>query len=508
MAVQQDRVPTRDEGAGLERFGYKQEFDRTLRRFASFAIAFSFISITTGIFTTYGTILGSSGPVGIWTWPLVIVGQTAVALVFGLLAARIPLAGYSYQWMSRLANPHIGWLVGWFAFAFLLVDVVAVDYALAATVLPALFSYAATVDNTWAVTALIVALQGILIMLSTVWSTRVNNVAVGTEVVGIVGLTVFILIVGAVTSKLFGSHIFSHGVVGNPSDFYGFGSLGHDTPFIFAFLLGSFTIVGFEAAGNLAEETSRPERVVPRAMWLSVVLSGIIGFGFLLAISAASHNIPALTSSSTPVADIVTYVLGSVVGRIFLAFVTFSIFACGLVIFITVSRLTWAMARDERLPGWQVLRRVSGTFRTPLVATAVVGVLIEAVLAVFAQRTHALFNLFSAATLMPAIIYFVTVLLYLYARNKLPRKEGGFSLGRWEWPVVAIAVVWLVFELLIFRDASFKLPWEYTGVMFGAGLIYYAYMLIRRKSLTLPGGLVEPEEVASTPPKEEERRVA
>jgi amino acid transporter len=509
MAVQQDRVPVRDKsGIDLEQFGYRQEFDRTLRRFASFAIAFSFISITTGIFTTYGSVLISTGPVGIWTWPLVIVGQTAVALVFGLLAARMPLAGYSYQWMSRLANPHIGWLVGWFVFAFLIVDTVAVDYALASTVLPALFSYTATVDNTWAVTALIVALQGGLIMLSTLWSTRVNNVAVGTEVVGIVGLTLLILIVGAAAGKLTGSHIFSHGVVGNPANFYGFGSLGHDTPFIFAFLLGAFTIVGFEAAGNLAEETSKPERVVPRAMWLSVVLSGVIGFGFLLAISAATKNIPALTASSTPVADVVKFVLGSVVGRIFLAFVTFSIFACGLVIFITASRVTWAMARDERFPGWQVLKKVNSVFRTPLVATAVVGILIEAVLAVFAHRTHALFSLFSAATLMPAIIYFVTVVLFMFARNKLPRKEGGFSIGRWEWPVVAVAVVWLIFELLIFRDSSFKLPWEYTGVMFGVGLVYYAYMLIRGKSLTMPEQTVEPEEMAPRSTEKEGQRVA
>src|SRR5258707_15741025 len=103
----------------VERFGYKQEFDRSLRRFASFAIGFSFISITTGIFTTYGSILKSSGPLGIWTWPLASVGQTAVSLGLGALGARIALAGCPYQWMSRLANPHIGWLVGGVSFAFL-----------------------------------------------------------------------------------------------------------------------------------------------------------------------------------------------------------------------------------------------------------------------------------------------------------------------------------------------------------------------------------------------------
>src|SRR5215468_6141909 len=128
----------------LQKYGYKQEFRRELKRFASFAIAFSFISITTGIFTTYGSVLASSGPLGIWTWPLVIVGQLFVSLVFGMLASRIPLAGYSYQWTSRLANPKVGWLIGWVSFFFLIVDVVAVDYAVAQTVIPSLFGYTET----------------------------------------------------------------------------------------------------------------------------------------------------------------------------------------------------------------------------------------------------------------------------------------------------------------------------------------------------------------------------
>jgi amino acid transporter len=471
--------------ATLERFGYRQEFDRSLRRFASFAIGFSFISITTGIFTTYGSVLISSGPLGIWTWPLVIVGQTAVALVFGALSARIPVAGYAYQWMSRLANPHVGWLLGWFSFAFLIVDVVAVDYALAQTVIPALFGYTGTVANQWLVTALIVAAQGVLIMLSTIWAERVNNTAVGTEIVGIGGLTVLILIIGAVAGKLTWGHLFSKAAV-PAAGYFNYGGLTHDGPWILAFLLGAFTIVGFEASGNLAEETDEPERVVPRAMWSSVVLSGVLGMAFLVAISAASFNLKLLSASGTPVADIVTHVLGSVVGKVFLVFVLFSIFACGLVIFITASRLTWAMARDQRFPAWRAMREVSPTFKTPLVATVTVGVLIEIVLAAFANSTNALFKLFSAATLMPAIIYFVTVLLFTVARRRLPG-EHGFHLRRWEIPVITVALVWLIFELSIFRDKSFGGPWLYIIVMVAIGLIYYAFMLVTGRSLTMPG---------------------
>lgn len=49
----------------LQRFGYNQQFVRTLKRFESFAVAFSFISITTGIFTTFAFLLANSGPRGI-----------------------------------------------------------------------------------------------------------------------------------------------------------------------------------------------------------------------------------------------------------------------------------------------------------------------------------------------------------------------------------------------------------------------------------------------------------
>jgi amino acid transporter len=340
----------------------------------------------------------------------VIIGQLFVSLVFATLASRMPLAGYSYQWVSRLANPKVGWLIGWISFIFLIVDVVAVDYAVSATVLPSLFKYTETPQNAWLATTIVIVVQMLLIMFSTIWSTRINNVAVGTEIVGIVGLTLLLVIVGAVRGMLQPGHLFSMGSA--PSPWFGFGTLTTDSPFMLSFLLGAFTIVGFEAAANLAEETQDAHRTVPAAMWFSVLLSGVVGFAFLIALNLASQDIAALTASATPVADIVTQMLGTVVGDIFLVFVTFSIFACGLVIFITVTRLTWAMSRDERFPGYAMFRRVGRQTSTPIAATLFCGILIVVVLAVFAllgilvpSQSNTLTNLFSAATLLPAIIY-------------------------------------------------------------------------------------------------------
>jgi amino acid transporter len=470
-----------DVDQSLEQYGYKQEFRRELKRFASFAVGFSFISITTGIFSTYGGLLNWGGPLGIWTWPIVAIGQLFVALVFAAFASRIPIAGYSYQWVSRLVNPKIGWLVGWISFMFLTVVTVSVDYSIAQTVLPSLFNYAETPQNAWLFTAIIIALQAALIIFSTKWSTRINNAAVGTEVIGIVGLTLLLIIVGAIRGLLHGDHLFSMGVV-SPNGYFNLGGLTSTGPFMFSFLLGAYTIVGFEAAANLAEETQDAHKVVPFAMWSAVALSGIVGFVFLIALNLTTGDIKALSASATPVADIVRQVLGTVVGDIFLLFVTFSIFACGLVIFITNTRLTWAMAREERFPGHRLLKEVNQKTGTPIATTLLCGIICEVVLAIFANQTNTLTNLFSASTLLPAVIYLLTVIFYIYARPKLPAMRG-FSLGPFEWPIIVLALLWLVFEIAIFRDSSFGEPWAYCGIMFVIGLLYFAWMLIRRPAV-------------------------
>src|ERR1700739_969637 len=92
----------------VARAGYRPEPRRSLRFFSMFAIAFSIISITTGIFLNYGVGLADWGPAAIWTWPIVGVCNMMIALVVAELGTRIPLAGYAYQWSARLGNPTYG----------------------------------------------------------------------------------------------------------------------------------------------------------------------------------------------------------------------------------------------------------------------------------------------------------------------------------------------------------------------------------------------------------------
>jgi amino acid transporter len=125
----------------------------------------------------------------------------------------VPLSGYSYQWASRLANVHIGWWLGWMSFAFLSIVTVSVDYGLIQVAFQPLIGETYTPTSAALETLVVLAIQAALIIWSTRITTRVNNTAVATEVIGIVGLTVLLIVVAAVRGLGHWSNLTSTGVV-------------------------------------------------------------------------------------------------------------------------------------------------------------------------------------------------------------------------------------------------------------------------------------------------------
>lgn len=127
--MEQSAAPATPKVHEVEHFGYVQKFQRHFSWFTSFTSAFAFLSVTTGVVTSFGFMLRNSGPLGIWFWFVVFAGQGLVALVFSAMAAKIPLSGFSYQWPTRLLHPVAGIFVGWISYAYFIIVVVSVDLA-------------------------------------------------------------------------------------------------------------------------------------------------------------------------------------------------------------------------------------------------------------------------------------------------------------------------------------------------------------------------------------------
>src|SRR5437667_8552541 len=124
--------------ADLAKFGYKQELRRTLGVFSSFAVAFSYISPSTGIFTLWALGLAFIGGVFFWTWPIVAAGQFIVALNFAELSSHYPVAGSVFQWTKYLAGRSYSWFTGWIYFFAGVLTVTSVCATLPLALIPAL----------------------------------------------------------------------------------------------------------------------------------------------------------------------------------------------------------------------------------------------------------------------------------------------------------------------------------------------------------------------------------
>jgi amino acid transporter len=168
-------------------------------------------------------------------------------------------------------------------------------------------------------------------------------------VILVVGILLLIVAVKHHTNSF--HFLFSH--PGHP------GGMAFIGPLAFSSLAAAWTITGFEAAANLAEETKLPERLVPFAIVSSEIFSVIIGFIILLGFTLAIPSLEAATNSSAPFAYIMDHYFPHAFTKVVMAIILVEIYACALANLTIVGRVVWAMARDRQLPASSWFGRLS-----------------------------------------------------------------------------------------------------------------------------------------------------
>lgn len=137
--------------------------------------------------------------------------------------------------------------------------------------------------------------------------------------------------------------------------------------------LGAFLIfyafIGFEDVVTLAEETHDPERTMPRALVIALVLTALL----YTAVSVAAVMVvpqAALIEANTPLA----LLIGDGRPAAVVAITVIGMFAGvngALVQFVMAARISYGMAREGRAPHW--LGSINARTRTPLNATVLAG---------------------------------------------------------------------------------------------------------------------------------------
>jgi amino acid transporter len=419
------------DSADLARFGYKQELRRSLGLFSSFAVAFSYISPSTGIFTLFSLGLITLGGVFIWTWPVVALGQFIVALNFAEVSSHYPIAGSVFQWTKYMANRSYSWITGWIYLFAGIITVSAVVATLPIALIPALnglgwHSLNATSLHTQLVVALITL---VVITVLNIYGVRlvaiINNTGVLFEILGMV---VFALVLLA-----FHNHQGVH-VVTNSAGFPVNGST-----FLAAMFMSLFVIYGFDTASTLSEETKDPRRAAPKAVLFSVIGAFIIGGIFLLAALVAIPNMGTAVKNSWGPVQIIDANFSTGFATLYLFVVSAAIFVCCLAIMAATIRLCFGMARDNQLPFSKPLSTVAPGLHTPVGACIVVALLSAVPFIEYAGVSI----IAIAATGMIYLSYFLGNIVIMRARARgWPKTSAPFRLGRWGMLVNILALLY------------------------------------------------------------------
>ena len=428
-------VAARDD-AHLRSLGIKPELQRSLGFLSNFAVAFSYISVSTGTYTLIALGLGVGGPAFFWSWPLVVLGQTFVALNFAELASHFPVAGSIYQWSKRLSNKTLGWFTGWFYFWAGVLTTTAVA-ATVPLVLSSIFGFSlsdpspiAAVNNLvfWGLISLIstTVINAFGIRLLQI----INNLGVAAEILGMLVLAVILLVVGrhqdlSVLTQTAGTETPETG--------------GYLPIFAVAMFMSLFVVYGFDTAGTFGEETLDASRQAPRGILSAIWLSGAVGFVFLLAIVLAIPDVTASLTDPSPIATSIKAGLGETMGNVYLYVILAAVYVCTMAIQGATTRLMFSMGRDRRMPFGGLWAHVNQTFKTPANAAVAVGVLAAIPFIV----TDSPILLAAGATGLIYLSYFLCNLGVLAARRRgWPHRDAWFSLRGWGTVINIVALIW------------------------------------------------------------------
>lgn len=424
MTKQMETVSSED-AEQLAALGYTAHFERSMSMWENFSLGFTYLSPVVGVYTVFAMAFAAGGPAMLWTYLAVGAGQMLVCLVFGEVVSQFPISGGLYPWARRLVGKRWAWMAGWIYLWALCATISAVAVG-SAPFVAELIGVAATPAAQMWIAVLSIASTTLLNVSGTRLLARVAMFGFLCELVGAIVVGAYLLIFERHQSLsiLFQTFTFGAGIDYLPA-------------FLAASVAATFCYYGFEACGDVAEETPNPGVAIPRAMRLTIYVGGGAAMFVCLALLLAIPDLAkALSGQYTdPVAAILTSALGETGFRVVVAVVLVSFFSCLLSLQAAASRLLYAYARDGMIVGSARLAKLSPNTHVPVRALVVAGIAPAgiAVLGYFLENTAKTIIVFGSVGIY--VGFQMIVLGALYARLRGWQPGGRFRLGAWAWPV-------------------------------------------------------------------------
>ena len=244
------------------------------------------------------------------------------------------------------------------------------------------------------------------------------------------------------------------------------------TGIILAFVLIFFAFIGFEDMANVAEEVKRPKKTLPRAIVLSVIITGIIYILVSLSVVRVV-NWEELGQSAAPLAAVAERSLG-IGGSITLSAI--ALFATASTVLITLvagSRILYGMARNKSLP--LSLGKIHSKTKTPWIA--VIGILITSLAFALIGDIVIVANITVFAVVMTFAMINLSVIVLRYTEPDLKRHfKVPVNIRR--FPILPL----FGFGVTVYMAIQFEMEVMLVGLaIISAGALFY--VIFNRKIL-------------------------
>ena len=236
------------------------------------------------------------------------------------------------------------------------------------------------------------------------------------------------------------------------------------TGIILAFVLIFFAFIGFEDMANVAEEVKRPKKTIPRAIILSVIITGILYILVSLSVVRVI-NWEELGQSAAPLAAIAERSLG-IQGSIALSAI--ALFATASTVLITLvagSRILYGMAHNKSLP--LSLGKIHSKTKTPWIA--VIGILITSIAFTLIGDIVIVANITVFAVVITFAMINLSVIVLRYTEPNLERSfRVPVNIGR--FPLLPL----FGFGVTIYMAIQFEMEVMLVGfAIMAAGALFY-----------------------------------
>ncbi|CAM6094876.1 unnamed protein product [Calypogeia fissa] len=452
----------------LNELGYKQELKREMTLFKCLAIAFSTMTLFTGIVPLYGSSFADAGPVGVvWGWVIVAFFTWFVGFAMAEICSSFPTTGSLYFWAAHLAGPKYGplasWVCAWLEAIGLIAGIGTQAYAGTQTLQNIILLCSGTNKHGgyFAPRGVFLAMYIILCLTWAVLNTFALNVIAILDIISIywqvVGGTAIVILLPLVAPKTqSASYVFTHfekttSITGIHSSAYAI---------VLSFLVSQYSLYGYDAAAHLTEETRNAAINGPIAILASIGLISVFGWAFILVLTFSIQD-PAYLFDPTnetggqfvPAQILYDAFHGryknATGANVILCVIWASFFFGGLSITTSAARVVYALSRDGGVPGSRLWRKVHPKYKVPANA-----VWLCATCAILLGLPILGINVvFTAITSICTIGWVGGYAVPIFCRMIIPSERfhpGPFHLGRFSRPVCLVAFLWICYTCTVF----------------------------------------------------------